>query len=87
MVYALDASSGQKKWSYQGDYLNTMPTVANGMIYGGTFTGTVYALAGQSGSEKWSYQTGENISFSPTVANGVVYVASHDNLAAIWPLS
>jgi outer membrane protein assembly factor BamB len=44
-VYALDAKTGAKLWSYNvGDYLDSSPTVANGMVYIGCNNGKVYAF-------------------------------------------
>src|SRR5437660_5264122 len=37
-----------------------------------------------SGSERWFYQTGNAVNASPSVVNGIVYVASYDkNLYAL----
>jgi outer membrane protein assembly factor BamB len=65
------------------------PAVANGMVYIGSYNGKLYAfdatgVTGCSGSPKtcsplWTGATGGNIdSSSPAVANGVVYIGSHD---------
>jgi outer membrane protein assembly factor BamB len=39
----------------------------------------VYALDASSGELRWRYLTGGRVTSSPAVADGVVYVGSHDN--------
>jgi outer membrane protein assembly factor BamB len=44
-VYALDASTGQKLWSYTtGGFVPSSPTVANGEVYVGSGDGKLYAF-------------------------------------------
>jgi outer membrane protein assembly factor BamB len=38
----------------------------------------VYALNATTGAEKWTFTTGDSVSSSPAVANGVVYIGSDD---------
>jgi glucose dehydrogenase len=79
-VYALNAKSGAKLWSYTtGGYIDSSPAVANGVVYVGSYDKKVYALNASSGAKLWSYATGKLVDSSPAVANGVVYVASHDH--------
>ncbi|MFQ6075535.1 MAG: PQQ-binding-like beta-propeller repeat protein [Candidatus Bathyarchaeia archaeon] len=75
-VYAIDASNGQTKWSYQTginpDYdpdnpmdppygvLSTPVIEANGIVYVGAMDGVMHALK-PDGSVLWTYQTGDNI--------------------------
>lgn len=87
---ALDALSGRTRWSQRVDYvvesLHFPPptiTVSNGTVYGNTKDGNLYTLNGESGKKGWSYQTQGYASVAPTVANGIVYVMSGDNLEAI----
>jgi polyvinyl alcohol dehydrogenase (cytochrome) len=100
-VYALDASTGHKKWSQQAGYsvvdFGLGPiAVADGFVYGCTEAGEVYALDGASGNKQWSHHTkdptdgsrGGHIDFAPRVANGLVYVVvSLDILEAIQPFA
>ncbi len=45
-VYALNASTGAKLWSYTtGDTVYSSPAVANGVVYVGSFDNNVYAFA------------------------------------------
>jgi eukaryotic-like serine/threonine-protein kinase len=44
-VYALDAKTGAKLWSYTpGGEVYTSPSVANGVVYLGSDDGNVYAF-------------------------------------------
>ena len=79
-VYALDAFTGVKLWSYTtGDVVRSSPAVANGVVYVGSFDHNVYALNATTGVKLWSYATGDWVWSSPAVANGVVYVGSYDH--------
>ena len=85
-VYALDASSGAKLWSYAtGASIEfSSPAVANGVVYVGSVDKNVYALNASTGAKLWSFTTGNLVNSSPTVANGVVYIGSFDgNLSAL----
>jgi outer membrane protein assembly factor BamB len=78
-VYALDASTGAKLWSYAtGNVVVSSPAVANGVVYVGSANGNVYALNAGTGAKLWSFTTGSSVNSSPAVANGVVYVGSFD---------
>jgi outer membrane protein assembly factor BamB len=91
VLYALNAKTGSKLWSYPiggcckesaptPAYLQhtseSSPAVADGVVYVGSWDGTVYALNAASGALLWSYATGGDISSSPAVAKEVVYIGS-----------
>ncbi len=80
-VYALNAQTGAKIWSYKtGSYVSwSSPAVADGVVYVGSFDHNVYALNAQTGAKIWSYTTGDAVWSSPAVSNGVVYVGSTDH--------
>jgi outer membrane protein assembly factor BamB len=46
--------------------------VANGVVYAGSFDGSLYALNAATGTKLWSFATGLPVDSSPAVANGVV---------------
>jgi hypothetical protein len=74
-VYALNASTGAKLWSYTtGSVVNSSPAVANGVGYVSTGGGNVYALNASTGALLWSYATGALSTLSPTIVDGVVYI-------------
>jgi outer membrane protein assembly factor BamB len=72
-VYALNASTGAKLWSYATG--GGSPTIANGVVYIVSKVGTAYALNATTGAKLWSSDVGRPDA-SPAVANGVVYVSS-----------
>jgi len=80
-VYALDASTGTKLWSYLvgGNHLTSSPAVANGVVYVGSWDLNLYALNAKTGARLWRYRTGWYVESSPAVANGMVYVGSGDS--------
>ena len=60
-VYALNASTGAKLWSYTtGGYVDSSPAVANGVVYIGSDDGNVYALNASTGAKLWSFTTGDS---------------------------
>jgi outer membrane protein assembly factor BamB len=78
-VYALNASTGAKLWSYAtGGTVVSAPAVANGMVYVDSDDFNVYALNASTGAKLWSYTAGNGVDSSPAVTNGVVYVGSDD---------
>jgi outer membrane protein assembly factor BamB len=78
-VYALNANTGHKLWSYATRYgeVDSSPAVANGVVYVAS-GGHVYALNASTGAKLWSYTTGSRVESSPAVTNGIVYVGSDD---------
>ena len=72
-VYALNASTGAKLWSFATGSIDSSPAVANGVVYVGCLDTNVYALNATTGAKLWSFTTGAIVPSSPAVANGVVY--------------
>ena len=81
-LYALDAFTGTKLWSYTTGFLvYSSPAVANGVVYVGSSDRKLYALGARTGALLWTYTTGQSdygIQSSPTVADGNVYVGAFD---------
>ena len=73
-VYALNASTGAKLWSYTTGTMRSSPAVANGVVYSAA-DGNVYALNASTGAKLWSYSTGA-VGFLAHRVDGVVYIAS-----------
>ncbi len=85
-ITALDALTGQLKWNYSTQSLvgASSPAISNGVLYIGCRNGNLYALDAASGSLKWIFST-NGISLeesSPTIYNGVVYIAGWYNVPA-----
>jgi outer membrane protein assembly factor BamB len=74
-VYALNASTGAKLWSYfEVSSGGGSPAVVNGVVYAGAYH-YLYALNASTGALLWSSNISDTdaVSSSPAVANGVVY--------------
>ncbi len=71
-------------WSFEtGDWDGgSSPAVANGKVLVGSrwgiTNGRLYCLNESTGQEIWNLTTGGAIVSSPTIANGVAYIGSHD---------
>ena len=80
-IRALDAKTGKTRWTFAtGDIINnSAPSIANGVVYVGSFDDSLYALNASTGELLWSYQTGGNVGYSPAVADGTVYAGSYDH--------
>ncbi|QMW01734.1 PQQ-binding-like beta-propeller repeat protein [Spirosoma foliorum] len=76
-LYALNATTGVKKWEYAIDESTagySSPIVANGIVYIGSGS-TLYAVDVASGAKKWDVKPEANtlIYSGPVVAGGYVY--------------
>ncbi|MDR0460998.1 MAG: PQQ-binding-like beta-propeller repeat protein [Nitrososphaerota archaeon] len=89
-VYALNASTGDKIWSYYtmpsrdgggGDTfgVSASPAVSDGIVYIGSVEGPFYAFDALTGDQVWTCSDPAfwRILSSATVADGVVYVGSY----------
>jgi outer membrane protein assembly factor BamB len=81
-VYALDANTGDIKWTYTatGEAFDYAPAIANGIIYIASDC-KVYALNANTGGLKWVYSPSSGEWFagagqSLVVSNGIVYLGS-----------
>jgi serine/threonine-protein kinase len=84
-VYALDAATGQRRWSYTtAGVVDTSPVLADGIVYVGSADGGgVYALDAATGRLRWFYSQSGAYDNSPAVAGGTVYVDSGGNVYAL----
>jgi outer membrane protein assembly factor BamB len=81
-VYAVDASSGALRWSFEtGNVVHASPAVADGVVYIGSWDRNLYALNAATGALLWKFQTGDDreiynqvgIASSAAVAAGTVF--------------
>ena len=95
-VYALDALTGQERWTYfTGAPVRFAPVVADGRVFVTSDDGYLYCLSTETGSLLWKRRGGPTDEMvlgnqrmvsrwpargGPVVADGVVYFA-----AGIWP--
>ena len=78
-VLGPDSVSGLTlKWQQQvGSRFGSSPVVA-GMLYVGSYDGSLYALDAETGTVRWKYSTENRIDFAPAVVDWVVYFGSRD---------
>ncbi len=87
-VYALDTSSGQRKWVYpsdnnqhiaaSGSSLYAAPIVGGDNIIAAGSDHKLYVLKASTGEKVCEFQTGDAIIATPGYANGTAYVGSTD---------
>src|SRR3990172_2100152 len=77
---SIPSTSNQTLWKQPtGGQVWSSPTVANGVVYVGSFDHNVYALNASTGAIIWAFSTGGEVFSSPAVSNGITYVGSLDN--------
>ena len=86
IVYAFDASTGSKIWSYptgtfSSDNPNFVPVVVENFVYFSVGNKT-FALDASTGTEKWKF-TSQNAIGSPLFSSSYVYVSSGANVYCI----
>jgi outer membrane protein assembly factor BamB len=77
-ISALNTGNGASLWHYAAnDTGSTSPLEVNGVVYYSSSSdngsGTLYALRASDGHPVWQYKTG-SYTYTPFVANGVVYI-------------
>lgn len=60
------------------------PSVADGVVYYGTFDQQMHAIDAETGEQIWTASTGDIIQSSPTILEGTVYSGSHDGNIYAW---
>jgi outer membrane protein assembly factor BamB len=79
-AYALDAASGEPRWSRWVGGRGSSPAVAGGTVYIGGAQ-AVYALDAASGQPWWEHHPADGTYFAghaPAVADGTVYIAGRN---------
>jgi outer membrane protein assembly factor BamB len=91
-IYAVDPASGRVHWKYPtSGRVRSTPAVSGDLLAVGNSEGVVYALDTRNGEELWHFQTEgatlnsadfgfdrRQISSSPAIRDGTVYVGSRD---------
>jgi polyvinyl alcohol dehydrogenase (cytochrome) len=76
----LDAGTGKLLWQTADPTSGSIDigamSVANGVVYAGSTSGTMYALDALSGKILWSFASGGSVADGPSIVNGVVYWGS-----------
>jgi outer membrane protein assembly factor BamB len=90
-VYAIDADTGRKVWSFQADdQVNTSAAYWRGRIFIASDGGTIYALSARTGRLLWSAQSQAKFGArefwyaTPTVAYGRVYIGNTDGTMYVF---
>jgi len=81
VLHALDASTGDLKWSFPTDPLSPirmMPAVDGRVVYFGTVGGQFYAVSADSGTMLWRSETGGWVTGSPVIYTGYVTLTCYD---------
>lgn len=54
------------------------PVVNNGVVYYGSYDNNLYAIEQNSGQQIWSFDTKLNVTSTPSIENGVVYIIANE---------
>jgi polyvinyl alcohol dehydrogenase (cytochrome) len=77
---ALDVATGKILWQTADPTVGTIDTgsvsVANGVMYAGSYSGQMYALDTKTGRILWNFASGGSVIDGPSIVNGVVYWGS-----------
>jgi outer membrane protein assembly factor BamB len=78
-VYALDAATGDKLWSFEvGSKVWSTPTVAGDTLYVSAFDKKLYVLNTGDGSKRWEFEAGGAIVSPALVYQGTAYIGCFD---------
>ena len=76
-VYALDATTGERRWTYEaGAPVVATPVIADSAVFVGTLDGSFHAVDLESGLSRWVVQTGTAIYAGAAVSGHVVLIGS-----------
>lgn len=82
-LYALDAATGEKRWSFPSEsMLDVSPVVVDGIVYAAS-ANVFYAIDAESGEQAWATPTDATIGASPTVAGEMIYIPIGSRLIAV----
>lgn len=81
-LYAIDEFTGEDVWTIppsptQDLSARSSLAVADGMVFGGAWTGQVFAVDAATGESKWSYNTSSLVIGSVAVSSGQVIAANY----------
>ena len=77
MVHALDAKTGQARWTHMTRArIDSSPAIAGNRVYVGSNDGRFYCLELASGKVAWEHDEGAALSASPALAAGRIVIGS-----------
>ncbi len=80
-VHALDAKTGEEKWSFSTrKRLESSPVIVGGRVFIGGTDGRLYALNRDNGQKIWSYEAGGGFIGSPAVSAGRLIIANDEGV-------
>ena len=83
-VHALDAGTGEQLWmAAMPETLASVSAGEEGAVYAAFHDGYIYALDADSGDRVWKFDAWFPPHRSTAVADGLLYVSSHDRLYAL----
>jgi len=85
-VYALDGTTGQKRWAFStSEQVTSTPAVGpDGTVYVGSWDWNVYALDGATGAKKWEFRADGQVANSAAIAeDGTLYISGGGTLYAL----
>ena len=78
------AGSPNVEWTYTtGDFAESSPAVADGIVYFGSGDHKVYALDAATGQPRWTHVIGGAVVSSPALARGTIYIGNDNNVYAL----
>jgi outer membrane protein assembly factor BamB len=85
-LQAEDISTGQIKWTFQGDgNLDTSPILVNHSVYEGSQSGMLFAVSATTGAKQWSTALPAQITANITEGDGYLAVPSSNVLTVFKP--
>ncbi len=80
-VYALDADTGDTRWSFAvDDEVLSSPAIGPETVYVGSADEAVYAIDRADGTERWRYDAGQPVFGSPALDGDRLYITSNRSL-------
>jgi len=77
---AMDVKSGKILWQTADPTRDAIDpgamSVANGVVFAGSYSGSMYAMDARTGAVLWSFASGGSVIDGPAISNGVVYWGS-----------
>jgi len=77
---ALDVDTGKILWQTADPTVNTIDTgsvsVANGVLYAGSYSGQMYAMDARTGQVLWNFASGGSVIGGPSIVDGTLYWGS-----------
>lgn len=77
---ALDVATGKILWQTADPTVGTIDTgsvsVANGVVYAGSYSGQMYALDTRTGTILWNFASGGTVIDGPSIVDGTLYWGS-----------